>query len=516
MAGLPTTKAARDCHASTSVLPLPGYRVPCRGDASVRTPAMESSSSSELRARLAIIEEEEDALKEKLTGSLLAEARRSILRRLDAVVYPVLNLPSEIISHFFMHYIDSVPEIGKVTSRSSPLPLAGVCSAWRSVALSVRRLWAALKIHWDEDSATSRAKLLQCWLARAGSLPLDLELSGPSLTPSFFRLIFQYATQFRTLKFGEGLVRRPHEEITGCFATLRNLTVDLYGAGDECVTWFNDAHQLREACITGGGVSHIMLPWIQLTALDLVAVDESLDILTQTPNLQILAFSTSSSVRRPPTPHILSSLHTLKVHSHSVGSHALLDHLTLPALRTLEIGHGPRISQLRSLVSRSACSLQVIDLGDRTVDEAIECLTLSPSLEDVTISFGRWWTDRRFGELYEYPQFDVTQYWPTLSRFLMETGHVPNLRALSIHGFPGPVQAESLASMLVARSEPSRVTNLESFRLEFSESAHSCNESYISMLLALIDQGLKIQIEWATNPSSNINPETVSRIHGPT
>ncbi|KAJ7502326.1 hypothetical protein B0H11DRAFT_1907436 [Mycena galericulata] len=68
MAGLPTTKAARDCHASTSVLPLPGYRVPCRGDASVRTPAMESSSSSELRARLAIIEEEEDALKEKLTS----------------------------------------------------------------------------------------------------------------------------------------------------------------------------------------------------------------------------------------------------------------------------------------------------------------------------------------------------------------------------------------------------------------------------------------------------------------
>ncbi|KAJ7262985.1 hypothetical protein C8J57DRAFT_1133739, partial [Mycena rebaudengoi] len=89
----------------------------------------------ELRAQLERILEEEAALHAK---------RQLILRQLDAVVYPVLTLPSDITAEIFMHYVDD-PIIendrhGALNSYS-PLLLASVCKAWRSVALSFPRLW---------------------------------------------------------------------------------------------------------------------------------------------------------------------------------------------------------------------------------------------------------------------------------------------------------------------------------------------------------------------------------------
>ncbi|KAJ7227657.1 hypothetical protein C8J57DRAFT_1481561 [Mycena rebaudengoi] len=109
-----------------------------------------AETPTELRAQLTKIGEEEALLQSKL--QLLAEKRRSILRKLDAVVYPVNTLPSDIMVEIFMHYVDtSFMEFSGFSMNlrlDSPLRLASVCSAWRRVALSFPRLWAALRLSW--------------------------------------------------------------------------------------------------------------------------------------------------------------------------------------------------------------------------------------------------------------------------------------------------------------------------------------------------------------------------------
>ncbi|KAJ7274047.1 hypothetical protein C8J57DRAFT_1224927 [Mycena rebaudengoi] len=66
---------------------------------------MAETLPTELRAQLAKIGKEEALLQSKL--QLLAEKRRSILRKLDAVIYPVNTLPLDIMAEIFMPYVDT-------------------------------------------------------------------------------------------------------------------------------------------------------------------------------------------------------------------------------------------------------------------------------------------------------------------------------------------------------------------------------------------------------------------------
>ncbi|KAJ7230950.1 hypothetical protein C8J57DRAFT_189206 [Mycena rebaudengoi] len=91
-----------------------------------------AETATELRTQLAEIDEETTGLQSKL--QLLAEERQSVLRRLDAVVYPVLTLPSDITAEIFMHY--SFPDITYAFAREArpPLLLASICRTWRGPA----------------------------------------------------------------------------------------------------------------------------------------------------------------------------------------------------------------------------------------------------------------------------------------------------------------------------------------------------------------------------------------------
>ncbi|KAJ7262983.1 hypothetical protein C8J57DRAFT_1630867 [Mycena rebaudengoi] len=468
-----------------------------------------TTTATELRAQLAKIEEKTAALLAQL--QLLGEQRQSVLQRLDAVVYPVLTLPSEITADIFVHYLGDFPVItyDYALKTYPPLLLAGVCREWRRVALSFPRLWATLSLKWNLRTVHYCEQLLKCWLLRAGGCLLDLDLSGSDLTES--RSISAAVVQSTTI--GEPF----SSETAGvqlCFPALQTLTVDLAKLSNEtAITAFGDAPRLREVCMSGGSASFINLPWNQLTRLDLENhVASALQVLKQTPNLEVLSFRMRSDPDDDPPPIIMKNLHTLRIDPSS--SWGLLHFLTVPALKTLELGYpdDSDLDSLLSMVSRSSCAVQVMHLHDHTAGELMDSLRLFESLEHLTIQFGIPWVDRFWGTS-RIDRFESEdEYCSSVFGFLKERGQLPVLKSLSLVDFPMAIDAALLTSMLDSRRQTHGVTNLESFKLVFEAPAKGYEEAHVSQLRALVDRGLNIHIEWPTRTgesSKYVNPEIV-------
>ncbi|KAJ7262933.1 hypothetical protein C8J57DRAFT_1719165 [Mycena rebaudengoi] len=481
-----------------------------------------AETATELRAQLAKIGKDEAVLQSKL--QLLAEERHAILRKLGAVVYPVLTLPSDVTAEIFMHYLGNFPDISYDYNIKThpPLLLASVCKAWRRLALSFPRLWASLGMYWPPESVIRREQLLQCWLPRAGGCPIDLGLSGSDLTPSMCDTVAQYGSRLRNLSISEksatqfSLATQRNEL---CFAALKTLTVDVDGTFDEdgvTITAFSDAPQLREVYIPRGSLSFIKLPWNQLTTLDLEET-LSLKVLKQTPNLEVLSFSTSDSDDEDSddawtiVPIVLTKLHTLKIGPFSTFADCNVLHgITLPALRTLEVGQHLDIEPLRSLISRSSCALQTMHLYDRSAQETIECLRLSETLEHLTLEFVSRWADFA-GE----DESGMENEYSDLFHFL-EDGQLPALKTLSFHDFPVHIDAALLTSMLNSRRESRGVARLESFRLAFHHAERCYEEDHVSNLRSLLTDGSSIHIEWATQGppwNTDVSPGLAARIN---
>ncbi|KAJ7193872.1 hypothetical protein GGX14DRAFT_321653, partial [Mycena pura] len=69
----------------------------------------------------------------------LHRKQQELERRLGLIVYPVLTLPTEIVSRIF---IDCLPDHGRVCpSQRTPLLLAQICRCWRDIALETCELW---------------------------------------------------------------------------------------------------------------------------------------------------------------------------------------------------------------------------------------------------------------------------------------------------------------------------------------------------------------------------------------
>jgi hypothetical protein len=362
-----------------------------------------TTTAAELRAELAKIDERTAALQSKL--QLLSEQRQSVLQRLDAVVYPVLTLPSDVTAEIFMHYLGNFPVItyNHALKTYPPLLLASVCREWRRVALSLPHLWATLRLYWNLKTVDGREQLLRCWLLRAGGCLVDLDLSGSDLTESksISATIVQYAPQLRKLTLTAPQSASHFSSATGqaqpCFPVLQTLTVHFPRLFDGIITAFGDAPQLREVCISRGRASFISLPWNQLTILELNKHDVApvREVLEQTPNLEVLSFHALSDFINDHTPIVMKNLHTLRIDPRSY-SWGLLQFLTAPALKALELAYpsGTDLDALLSFASRSSCTVQAIHLHDHTVEELMDTLPLFESLEHVTIQFGDVWDER--------------------------------------------------------------------------------------------------------------------------
>ncbi|KAJ7897738.1 hypothetical protein B0H13DRAFT_2337798 [Mycena leptocephala] len=395
----------------------------------------------------------------------LAESESSGVQWAGDGVHPVLGIPPEILSEIFLHCVE-------LTYRRSPLRLASICNAWRAVALSTPALWTsfhASHINAGPSTVDNMFRSLQCWLPRAGSLPLDLNIRFPSLmslwgpVEPILSILAQYSSQWSTVNLDLlEPISFPIDSTRG-LPSLRKLSLHLiYPPRDDkpftTVTTFLRAPQLREAVLKNISPVRISLPWIQLTSLHLYGdAKTSVEVLKLTPNLEILS-AFLDFLYGPPTPIIvLPRLHTLRLISFHYEPPTLLQNLTLPGIGKLDLEHFQiyHLAALDSFLARSKSSIKTLNLNMGAYNPAHHCISSLPSLTHLKIRYvGPEWSISNLTSLL----YEMT----TTPRFL------PVLESLDLEWHKTDIAMGSLVSMLAARwAGKNETTKLAFFRLSF-------------------------------------------------
>ncbi|KAJ7473940.1 hypothetical protein FB451DRAFT_1367009 [Mycena latifolia] len=490
------------------------------------------SGKAALRAHLAQLDAEIERLQTRLGE--LAIARKPVADALGSIVYPILSIPPEITAEIFMEYVaaDAQPNddpwsIGLPehlltanphfdksdgplltnlhATEGGPLLLASVCRAWRDIALSLPTLWCRLRM---SPASRTISSILQCWLPRAGNLPLDLNLRHydgvDACTADLFNTLAPYSMQWRTfwcmLRTSASF---PLDAIQSRIPLLRKLTLRRYpstfrdNTPPTTITAFSDAPRLCEVVLYSVLPRSITLPWAQLTRLELhsVYVEECAEILPRIPQLETLSATLyENTVDSPlPRPIRLGNLHTLQL-SHPMQQELhLLDFLILPGLKCLDIFvvAAASVAKLASFLARSDCQLRLVSLTcshpsymywPSTGISALEALGV---VSEVHLPGVDW------------PQADFTAFF---IRIATDPGFLPNMETLCIEKCKRPLPYAALTEMLTARwrGRSNEFGGLRSFRFIRKPNPNEPDEPPDSILSArleaLVEEGLTIDI----------------------
>ncbi|KAJ6571486.1 hypothetical protein B0H19DRAFT_1130095 [Mycena capillaripes] len=372
------------------------------------------------------------------------------------------TLPPEIISEIFSHFVKKRVAIPRREEEDGPLVLATVCRTWLQICFSTPSLWASVVIRdaveWDwKDDVPLR--FLERWLSRAKTHPLDITIYAPSSELSrVYPILSQYSTQWQRFAF---LLDDdfPTDMFYGRVSALT--TLELFLDEDilvKCST-FSEAPSLREVTLRSlpsEPLQVILLPWIQLTHLKLGgyrSLHDSLEILQETPNLEVLDIKVEDEPTATSLQPTLARLHTFIFSFGDNGT--MLDHLILPALKTIELG-GLRtagLSRLLALGTRSAWCPRSLRLSYTDLEISNLCFRGLPSLEKVFIHY--------------------VNLAPLVKLLTTDDDFLPALYAMTIEDCLAEISSSALADMLSSRWHGKRegIARLKSFHLCFSHSA---------------------------------------------
>ncbi|KAF7348466.1 F-box domain-containing protein [Mycena venus] len=397
---------------------------------------------------------------------------------------PVLDLPVEITTEIFSNYVEKFHDI--LRTDTGPLILASVCTTWREICLSTVSLWASVLLSYKFNAGKAHLRFLESWLSRVESYPLDLSIWKAEATLITF--LSRYSFQWRTLTFRlqSSNAIFPKDKI-GKIPSLTKL--EIFGsspaAGSAKLTAFSEAPSLRELLLSHTSLDDISLPWIQLTRLSMDGnLVDCMKILDETPNLEILHLKVIPSLEQTSRYVTLVRLHSFAFHFESDG--ALLDHLTLPVVKTIEFSDlGSRgVSRLLALGARSAWSPRSIHLMRMSTEIFVRSLHSFPSLEQVRID--------------SIPNSDKLIL---LARLLTnDADFLPALRSMTITfgGLTTEALSAALAEMLATRWHGNRegVARLKSFYLYSSRGRRleelRAREELNARVHPLLEEGLDV------------------------
>ncbi|KIL67326.1 hypothetical protein M378DRAFT_102478 [Amanita muscaria Koide BX008] len=327
--------------------------------------------------------------------------------------FPFHRLPLEIIAEIF---VLCLPDFGVIeitecfeSREPAPLLLCKVSSSWRSLALSIPRLWNELSIEIanpkvDIDLATA---MVDGWIARSGELPLSLRLhcygwkekeKATAMVQAHLNTFFRYASRWESVDIS----------LSGCYCSavslpkfdptplLRKFSYStLYSVSipfpfTSCpllssITW-------PFSCFVTSNRDPV-IPWHQLTHIDLkhaMTTHQTLDILRTCQtlvefNVEIDDHLSLDRVRSRRKPVENRSLRSFQISGTQTCS-GLLQSLTLPALTDFSLDTdyhsldyiSPRSvhTQLLRLFTRSKCKLEKLRLENCGFDDArtLKCL----------------------------------------------------------------------------------------------------------------------------------------------
>ncbi|KAJ7650900.1 hypothetical protein FB45DRAFT_27437 [Roridomyces roridus] len=329
------------------------------------------------RVRVIQIDAEIQALEEKIR--LLSMERLPHQQRLDALRYPVLTLPNEIVSEIFVQFLPPYPLCPPHAGLFSPTTLTQICRKWRWIAETTPRLWRAISLprpsmrgHADGEQVHA----LESWVRRSARCPLSIQMSsGPLLAWQWSRnigglLLHRDRWEHLELDFlGHSYRSLDLAKLIGApMPLLRTLSLKAPQDITADPVVFRDVPLLRSVTANNLTCPADFLPWAQLTSLTLCRATTFLRILSETVNLRELELIVPCAgvrlddIKLPHLETLLVAHSYYHIPSDPVTRY--LDALTLPKLHTLQIpevflGAEP-IEALTSFISKSGCKLQKV------------------------------------------------------------------------------------------------------------------------------------------------------------
>ncbi|KAF8145287.1 hypothetical protein K438DRAFT_564051 [Mycena galopus ATCC 62051] len=337
------------------------------------------SSLAADRTRVAALDAEISALKRSLFA--LRTEKQLAQKRLDSFKYPVLTLPTEIVTEIFLHFLPIYPQCPPLTGLDSPALLAQICREWREIAVETPTLWRAILLSYSGIPFDRQAHLLDMWLSRSRCCPLsvrfdDFDLHDAQHASKVLSAVVPHRARCEYL--GLNLSPSHITIIAGPMPLLRHLDLTVIEELDDIVT-FSPAPLLRSITLRVTTPLKVGLPLGQMISLtlNLAFRYEYVAILQQTCNLVhcelgIVSDWVGASDLPPDHSIELPCLESLIFkHAEVPDSTGYLDDFFVPALRSLRLGEsflGPEpIDQLSSFIVNSGCKLKEIYVADRTL-----------------------------------------------------------------------------------------------------------------------------------------------------
>ncbi|KAJ7187340.1 hypothetical protein C8R46DRAFT_288084 [Mycena filopes] len=311
----------------------------------------------------------------------------------DRIPYPVLTLPSEIVSEIFIRFLPPYPECPPWTGSLSPSLLTQICGKWREIALSTPKLWRAAALALDipphrrfharpASPAQIDTSRLQSWLERSRACPLSLQITSHLINhdrrvSQIWDTALPHRARWEHLKLDLGNAG-PLLRLDGPIPLLRHLDVNFDVLNPTQVSVFHDAPLLRTVNLNYCAITALVLPWAQLTRLILhhVFPSDCSIALQQTPNLVhceipflCVDFDDHSIEPDVNLPHLESLVFGDECDTITTYHGTFI----VPALRRLHIPErflgSNCIDSLRGFIAKSGCQLrEVLITGPLEVD----------------------------------------------------------------------------------------------------------------------------------------------------
>ncbi|KAJ6472308.1 hypothetical protein C8R47DRAFT_1324690 [Mycena vitilis] len=228
--------------------------------------------------------------------SALRTERAFVQERLDSYIYPVLTLPTDLVSEIFINCLPAYPLCSYLmSSQLPPTLLSHICHDWREVALATPRLWRAMQFPSRRASFLEQVDL---WLSRSRSCALSIDIKdklGYGSVSHGIAAVLSHRDRWERAKLHVHPVHLT--TFKGPLPLLRHLNLALSSNTNEFMA-FRDAPLLRTVTLNYdyASVASMILPWAQLTSLtlDRVLPDQCYPVLQQAPNLVHLNCTLSS------------------------------------------------------------------------------------------------------------------------------------------------------------------------------------------------------------------------------
>ncbi|KZP24624.1 hypothetical protein FIBSPDRAFT_929810 [Athelia psychrophila] len=297
-----------------------------------------------------------------------------------ALLSPIRRVPPEILVDIFSYFFPDDDDDATAGARRNRMLPSHICERWRNLSLSTPSFWANVCIIADEADISRKLECAQCWLARSGSCPLTVNISTTPqylqyLGPQWKPLLDIFLPFCRKWRHASIILNETSDlsAIKNNLPMLESLKI-LHLTRDSP---FEFAPKLYSLMTSAFDIlmNANALPWNQLTVLSITvdSVQQFLAVMQKLPNVvshTVQLFSLSPRVEEPfeyppiRLEHLESLNMTVEPDIHITGFHECLD---LPALKHYayieqELDTRWSLSSFLSLISRSSCALQSIDI----------------------------------------------------------------------------------------------------------------------------------------------------------